>query len=339
VRPFLTITLLGSLGSLASVLGACGTFENENIVLDTRVLAMVADVPDQIVDVDLTQPVDPIALLEQMKPSTVCALVADPSFDRPLRYSLTLCALSSADRCRGSSPKVVLAQGLLDDPDITIVPAPGGPAPAMCATVMPDGNLLGIILKVLNEDVFQGLGGIDYGLSLQVGGEGVDPALDLFAAKRLRVSPRIPPGLSENHNPPETPFTGAKDGIDPQPLPMGRCVDQLAPLELVPTQRVRILPVEPDGARETYVVPTIDGMQQTFTESLTYQWLAGSGGFSSGSTGGPRDFSGNPAPLFTDYRAPKAADLDGVTDIPIWIVQRDERLGARWYETCIRVRP
>jgi len=330
VRPLVLITVVATLEG-------CGSFENENIVLDTRVLAMVADVPDQIIDVDLSMPVDPVALLEQLRPSTVCALVADPSFDRQLRYSLTLCALNSADRCR--SPETVLAQGLLDDPDITIEPDPQAPAPALCATIMPDGNLLGVVLKVLDGDVFQGLGGIDYGLSLQVGGDGVDPELDLFAAKRLRVSPRIPPGLSENHNPPVTPFTAAKDGVDPQPLPMGRCVDQTAPLELVPTQRVRILPVEPDGARETYVVPTIDGMEQTFTESLTYQWMAGAGGFSSGSTGGPRDFSGNPAPLFSDYRAPKAVDLDGPTDIPIWIVQRDERLGARWYETCVRVRP
>ena len=76
-----------------------------------------------------------------------------------------------------------------------------------------------------------------------------------------------------------------------------------------------------------------------FTESLTYQWLATAGGFSAGTTGGPRDITGNPVPLFTDYRAPLADDLTGPTDITLWIVQRDERLGAVWYETCIRVVP
>jgi len=76
-----------------------------------------------------------------------------------------------------------------------------------------------------------------------------------------------------------------------------------------------------------------------FTESLTYQWLTAAGSFSAASTGGPRDVTGNPAPLFSDFRAPPAKDLTGVTDIPVWIVQRDERLGARWYETCIRVVP
>ena len=44
-------------------------------------------------------------------------------------------------------------------------------------------------------------------------------------------------------------------------------------------------------------------------------------------------------PLFTEYRAPRAEDLDGPTDIPLWIVQRDERLGTAWFESCIRVVP
>jgi hypothetical protein len=100
-----------------------------------------------------------------------------------------------------------------------------------------------------------------------------------------------------------------------------------------------MMPIEPDGVRESYVVPTLDGQSQQFTESLTYQWVASAGGFSSGSTGGPRDFSGNPAPLFTDYRAPSAADLTGPTDVSIWIIQRDERYGAAWYESCLRVMP
>ena len=87
------------------------------------------------------------------------------------------------------------------------------------------------------------------------------------------------------------------------------------------------------------MVPTLDGKSQTFTESLTYQWIASSGGFSSGSTGGPRDVSGNPAPLQSDYESPAAEDLMGPEDVTIWIIQRDERLGVQWYEACIRVVP
>jgi hypothetical protein len=129
------------------------------------------------------------------------------------------------------------------------------------------------------------------------------------------------------------------DGAAAEPLPLGRCVDQSAPIVVPPGKKMRLTPVEPPGVRETYVIPTLDGGTATFTESLTYQWSAGHGSFSDGATGGPRDRFGNTPPLWTDWKAPPASDLHGMTDIPIWIVQRDERLGVHWYESCARVMP
>lgn len=125
----------------------------------------------------------------------------------------------------------------------------------------------------------------------------------------------------------------------PVALPLVRCAENPAPLPPAPSTKLRLLPVEPDGAREVYVVPTFDGKSQTFTESLTYQWVASAGGLSNGSTGGPRDVSGNPPPLVTNYKAPAARDPDGPTDVSLWIIQRDERLGVHAYEACVRVTP
>jgi hypothetical protein len=104
-------------------------------------------------------------------------------------------------------------------------------------------------------------------------------------------------------------------------------------------QKVRLTPVEPPDARETYVAPTIDGTGRTFTEALTYQWLVGAGAVTAAFSGGPRDISGNPAPLFTDFKTPGADDVPAPTDVPLWIIQRDERLGVHWYESCVRVVP
>jgi hypothetical protein len=174
---------------------------------------------------------------------------------------------------------------------------------------------------------------------LRIGGEDADRDLDQYAAKSLRVVPRIPPAVTANTNPQIDHIDATIGDGAPVTLPLVRCAENPAPLALAPATKLRLSPIEPDGARETYVVPTLDGKSQTFTESLTYQWVASTGGFSSGSTGGPRDVSGNPAPLFTDYKAPAAADLDGPTDVSVWIIQRDERLGVRWYEACIRVAP
>ncbi|HWO24428.1 MAG TPA: hypothetical protein VNO30_37040 [Kofleriaceae bacterium] len=319
---------LGGLGGL----GACSSFQDEDIVLDLRVLAMRASAPEQVVDVDLGSPPQPLDLLAQLVPAEMCALVADPSRDQRIRWSMTLCILDSDQRC-DSDATVKLASGIADDPDTA------QPAPRMCGTVQPDGGLLAILLEAAEGDPLAALGGIEYGISFAAGGEGDDPALDQFAGKRMRVVPRIPAARSANTNPSLAQLEVSVAGGEPVVLPPGRCIEQAAPIELRPAQKMRITPIEPPGAREVYVVPRLDGEQQTFTESLTYQWLASVGSFSSGSTGGPRDLAGNPAPLFTDYRAPKAEDLSGPTDVSLWIIQRDERLGAAWYESCVRVVP
>ena len=312
---------------------ACGSFADEDIVVDLRVLAMSATLPEQLVVIDTANPPDPIELLEQVQPTEMCALVADPEHDRRLRWTMTLCALRSDERCDFDVPTKELASGMLDDPDTTV------PEPRMCATIQPDGNLLGILLPVLEDDPYRGLGGIEYGIGLQLGGEDEGPELDLFAAKTMRIVPKIPDSRTASKNPTLTGIEIVIGEAAPVPLPLGRCVDQTAPLVLGPREKVRLSPVEPPDAREAYTVPTLDGEERMFVESLTYQWLAGFGGYSSGSTGGPRDFAGNPAPLFTDYSSPRAEDISGVTDVPLWIVQRDERLGSTWYQSCVRITP
>lgn len=318
---------------LLVMLAACGSFEDEDIVIDTRILAMSATLPDQLLDIDLANPQSDTELLDQLKPTRMCALVADPSKTRRLRWSMTLCYMYSDGRCGLTQAKLV--DGFAEDPETT----PDVTLTQMCADVMPDGNLLGIIRASYRDDPYGGLGGIDYGVSLVVGGEDVDPALDLYAIKTLRVAPRIPATRTANTNPDIDHFDVSIDGADPVPLPLGRCVDQPSPLVVAPRVIVRLTPIESTTTRETYVVPTLDGQSESFTEATTYQWSAGAGSFSAGQTGGPRDLAGNPAPLFTDWHAPKAADDGSALDVPLWIVQRDERLGATWYESCVRVKP
>jgi hypothetical protein len=314
--------------------GACGNFENPEVVVDTRVLAMSATPPEQLLDIDINNPPkNPADLLGQLVPTQVCVLVVDPQFDRRLYWQMDVCVLSGSDRCT-SDVTYNIGNGLWDDPDLSPTP------PELCATVKPDGNLLGVALSYLDGDQFKGLGGIYYGVALRIGGEDAPPGEDLYAAKNLRLMPRIPADIQANNNPSLDHIEAAllPDG-EAMVLPVGRCLDQMAPFEVAPDTKVRILPVEADGAREDYVVPTTDGGERMFTESLTYQWFAEGGNFSSGTTGGPHDAFGNPAPLHSDWHAPKAKDLDGPTDFDIWVIQRDERLGVHWYQSCIRVVP
>jgi hypothetical protein len=316
--------------ALPVVLAACGNFENPEVVLDFRVLAMSATLPEQVIDIDVNNPAPPVQLLDQVQTSDVCVLLVDPLYDRRLYWQMHVCALDSDLRCSGDTAYEI-GSGYWDDPDLSPTP------PSLCARVEPDGNLLGVALASFEGDAFRGVGGIYYGVELRVGGEEAAPADDLYAAKSLRLMPRIPAEVQANKNPFLDHLDATLPDAEPVPLAFGRCLDQTAPLEVAPDTRVRITPVEPDGVREAYVVPTTDGGSRSFTESLTYQWLATSGNFGSSSTGGPRDAFGNPAILFSDWVAPEAKDLDGTTDIDVWVIQRDERLGVRWYSTCIRV--
>jgi hypothetical protein len=316
------------------VLAGCNSFENPEVVLDFRVLAIKAEPPEQAIDIDIEQPEPPATLLDQLVPAQLCVLLSDRNFERRIRWEMRVCVLDDDERCDPDSPSYVIGSGLWDDPELAAAD------PQNCATIQPDSNLLGVALYSFQTDQLRGLGGLYYGVSLRVGGEDADPSLDLYAAKNLRLMPRIPATVEANHNPTIASLeaTVLPDGA-PTPLPFGRCRDQAAPLEMAPDTQVRILPIEPDGVREPYVAPTIDGMGRMFTESLTYQWLATAGNFSESTSGGPRDAFGNPATLFSDWRSPKAGDLDGPTDVDLWIVQRDERLGVAWFESCIRVLP
>ncbi|MGE0397726.1 MAG: hypothetical protein AB7T06_13475 [Kofleriaceae bacterium] len=314
---------------LATALGVagCTSFEDPTIVVDMRPLAMTAEPPEQLVTLDPSDPPEPVELLAQLAPTRVCALVVDPQMDRRIRYEMRICTDALGDRC--GDPQVVIASGVIDDPDTTT------PAPALCATIEPNGNLLGVLVALLESDAFGGLGGLDYNVVLRFGGEGADPALDQYASKHVRVAPKIPVARTPNANPTLRRLEGeVDDSGDNRPLQTGRCVDQ-DPLVVTRGQRVKLSPIEPDEAREPYLTPTLDGQGAMFVESLTYQWLASDGGFSNAATGGPRDAFGNVQPIDTEWRAP--TDIRATTDVDIYVVQRDERLGSNWYTTCVRV--
>lgn len=336
---------------LVVAVAGCSSFQDPNIVVDIRAIAMHATVPEQVIDVDLDNPPQPEELLQQLVPSTVCMLVADPTNDRRLRWSMTLCPYGDGERCDDDHPQTMIGQGIADDPELGMDPAqcaeiadendPQLPLPASCgcATVRPDGNLLAVLLDALDNDPLKGFQGLDYEVMLQVGGEDADPSLDQYAAKGLRVAARIPATRQANKNPTLMQLQGQLTGGDPMILQRQRCADDPSPLEIPPDTKINLFPVENPGAREPYVIPTLDGGSEMFTESLTYQWVASGGGISRGDTGGPKDAFGNDAPLDTDWTSPAASKLTGPTDFTIWIVQRDERLGETWYETCIRVTP
>ena len=99
-RALATLAIAGA----AAAAAGCGSFQDPNIVVDLRVLALTAEPAEQMLDVDLSKPPDPAALLAQLVPTEVCALIADPGADRRLLWSMTLCPLTSDERCDDEYP-------------------------------------------------------------------------------------------------------------------------------------------------------------------------------------------------------------------------------------------
>jgi hypothetical protein len=179
-------------------------------------------------------------------------------------------------------------------------------------------------------------------VEVRVGGVDAPRELDVVGVKQARVSARIPSTKVANHNPTLADLQLALGGVGTS-APNRRCADAGPLGEMFSArsgQTVTLYPVEPDTAfppaREEFIVPTIDGGFERYTEVLTYQWLGGAGTFVDAVTGGPPDIFGNQTLLGTDWIAPA---VSGPVNIPIWVIQRDDRFGVSVRETCIRVRP
>jgi hypothetical protein len=313
---------------------ACGSFEDPAIVIDLRLLAMVADPPEQLVPFDPSMPPDPGMLPDiELAPTRVCAVIADPAEQRGLEWRMRVCPVGDDLRCEEDRPLMLIGAGVLDDPDTAAVPQ------EPCAVVPPGPDLIAILYDAIADDPTGGFGGVDIIVELRVGAPGALDRESVFGAKRLRVAVQLPAERTPNTNPTLERIDITINDAAPVPLPAGRCVDQAAPLTVTVDDTIRLDPIEPDGVREDYLVPTFDGGSRMFTENISYQWLAGDGEFQRNTTGGPRDIFGNYPPLDTEWRTPPAEDVSAPIDVPLWIDQRDERLGGAYYLSCLRVMP
>jgi hypothetical protein len=295
---------------LLAVLAACGTFEDPAVVIDLRILAMTAEPPEQVLAFD---PADPFAV--ELSPVEVCALVADPTRNRALNWSMTLCPPQAGGRCADDRPSLLLEEGIVEDPE-------GEFRTLACATVPAGDEVRAIIQDTIEHD----------DVSPRFSGE----AEAVYGVKSVRYSPLQPAERVANTNPHIERYAVSEQGIEVDQLHPRRCTRDTFPFTVGPGDRVIVVPIEPDGIREEYVVPTFEGGSRRFTEYMTYQWLAAGGTWSRFDSGGPRDPSGNRPAMGSTWTAP---DVDQLVEIPVWIVQRDERGGGSWFESCIRVDP
>ncbi|MDQ3365244.1 MAG: hypothetical protein M3680_07440 [Myxococcota bacterium] len=327
-------------------LAGCASFEDPTIVLDLRVLAIQAEPPEIILDVDPARPPDVAALFAQLEqqPILLRALLTEPGHTRDLEWEMSACMLAEGGRCDDGRPRVAVASGLAADPESTgFVPGCGErgieEGGVVCAMLVPDAAFATLLYDALRADPTGGLGGLDVGIALQVGARGADGATagEVHASKLVRIAPRIPAERIANTNPHiEELLFGGGIGVGTA-VPRSHCASSRgASPDVRSGQVVTLYPTARDGDREEYVVPTLDGATRRFTEYLSYQWIAIAGSFSDPETGGPPDPFGNVRLDGTEWTAPAVAEP---TDISIWVIQRDGRFGVTWRETCLQVIP
>ncbi len=317
---------------VASCLLACGSFDDPTIVFDMRVLGAIAEPPEILVPAD-PDAFDPLALPE----IEVCALVADPGDERELSYAIEACPSNATGRCRSFHPSIVMGSGTVGDPE----EATG--TVRICGTLGPNPVLAEIIEASISADSLSGFGAIDIQAQITVWPAGNNVADAVFATKQMRFGTELPAAREANTNPSLASIivtrapTGMR-GLESN-LPLGRCGD-IEAVVVAPGEKIGFLPVEPDGVRENYLVPTFDGGERAFTEIMTYSFFSTEGKWSKGESGGHRDASGKLPTLDTAWTAPSNPDVVGAgLDVTIYIIQRDERGGQSWTQSCVRVLP
>lgn len=321
----------------AVVAAGCGSFEDPAIVRDFRVLAVSAEPTEYVIPFDPAAPPTPEDI--ELPPFFVEAVIADPRENRTIDWEMTICAADPDEgRCLADHPSQRFAAGTTVDPER----GPIGNHTAV-ATYQPDANTYALLLDAIEQDPLGGFSGIDLQVQLRAVPTGLGEADAVYAAKKVRFAAQVPAARTPNQNPFVDRFDWDIGGDNPESraMPYGRCAElgdpdfpQLMTIQL--GEVLFLMPKEPDGVRETYLVPTFDGSSREFTENLSYQWLAGDGEWNAPFTGGPKDPFGNTPPLHAEWTPPDDFDGDSV-DVPIWVIQRDERLGSRWYSSCVRV--
>jgi hypothetical protein len=331
---------------------ACGTFEEPSIVIDLRVLAMRIDIVDpslatdttrseQVVDVDLMGAPSVGQIISQLRDAEVTAWVADPGRDRRLRWSMTLCLPNEEARCDRTLPYVELGVGEIFDPDLD--PTPQRPNAIITMGDTRTANTISaMLLQAIEKDPVSAIGGVDLTIEMTLGGVDEPRENDIYASKKLRISPRIPSDRTPNANPRILNIESAKvAGLGDAPNITERRCCMGCPNTATVRQgdSITLFPNEFTDTREDYVAPGLDGNPVYLKETISYQWLATYGGWSDETTGGGHDILGNQSLLGSDWTAPPLGARSEPLLVSLWMIQRDERFGVTPFETCIVVDP
>jgi hypothetical protein len=298
--------LLGLLLCAACV----GPEDTPSNVKDLRVLAMRMDPPELLAETCST---DPAVLADTLvRPVRLTALIPDPAGEgRDLDYTLWACASQDDDTCR--EDRVELARGVTKGGELVVdlFPGPG-------TSRLGDGTFL--VQRILEKDLYNGLGGVRMPLVLWVRGG----SEQVYAQKLMVYGCRFFPEMQANVQPelPDLLLAG-------EPWVAG------VPRELSGPGPFEVNVPELTGREEAYVVPSFELKPLKLQEAWEVAWHASLGSFSPNQTGGA-DFGGGVARHRVEWTPPRNAQAQ---EVRFWVVARDGRGGMSWVERTVKYTP
>ncbi|WP_375758640.1 hypothetical protein [Corallococcus exercitus] len=291
----------GGLLLLALASFACVEPEDKpSNVHDLRVLGVSTEKPELIAS---TCDQTPEAFDELAEELTYRALLVDPAGEgRPIQYTLWACADQDDRTCETEADRALLAEGTTTAGELTLSIRPGA------ARVAGDKLLLE---RVLEEDPYQGLGGIRMPLVLRVtaGDE------EVYAQKLMVFWCPVVEGMTENVQPV---LPGLR--VDDVPWP------EAEPLELSGPGPFVVTADDVSGLEESYVVPGLRLQAVNLKEAWEIAWYSTLGEFSLSETGGA-DFGGQEGRHRVEW---EPADGAAAQEVTFWAVVRDGRGGSSW---------
>lgn len=315
------------LGVALTCVGCGFTFERSSLVLDRRVATIVAQPPEIIGGA-------------AMPPSVhVSALVVEPGApDAPVAFEWRVCLPAElaqpgvdlpyppADQVTGRCP---------EDDAGSLVSTGEAPANALAANV-PVPPELALLLQAATQS------GSAVSLWVTVQLKVASPRGDLYAIKRIVLSPALPAGRVANENPrlPGVTFDGVPwDAETALEVKWNACAEA-DKVEIVEGERVvrvcehRIDPLFDLEDAESYRVQAIPRSPDEPTrvlelqEQLAFWWFVDAGQLSRQRTETPEQLALEEYdPLSTRWREPTTRPEE---EVHLWVVVRDGRGGSAW---------
>jgi hypothetical protein len=250
-------------------------------------------------------------------PIQFTALIADPAGNgREINYKLSGCANRGDRDCNNEGDFVVLSTGKTTAGELKLNIAPG-------IQFLDDGLATPLLLEVINQDTFKGLGGIRVPVVLELAA--ADTGETIYAQKLMVYTCQFFPTMKAN-------VTPVLPGIQiyGEDWPEGE-VKELSGRDEFP-----LLPVDFSALEENYVVPSLELKPISLTEAWKVTWLTTHGTMSSYNTGGT-DFVGVEGRHNSKWKPdPKATEPQ---DVELTFVVRDGRGGNSWTKRHIHWKP